>query len=55
MQQNNPAVIIEGATVVFGDRLESASVRIEDGRITGIDGARDGACHRSPSTTIRRW
>ncbi|XAZ21432.1 alpha-D-ribose 1-methylphosphonate 5-triphosphate diphosphatase [Sinorhizobium sp. B11] len=43
MQQNNPAVIIEGATVVFGDRLESASVRIEDGRITGIDGARDGA------------
>lgn len=41
--QNNPAVIIEGATVVFGDRLEAASVRIEDGRITGIDGQRDGA------------
>ena len=41
--QNNPAVIIEGATVVFGDRLETASVRIEDGRITNIDGARDGA------------
>ncbi|GAA3107653.1 alpha-D-ribose 1-methylphosphonate 5-triphosphate diphosphatase [Rhizobium viscosum] len=41
--QNNPAVIIEGTTVVFGDRLERASVRIEDGRITGIDGARDGA------------
>ncbi|MBW9055546.1 alpha-D-ribose 1-methylphosphonate 5-triphosphate diphosphatase [Rhizobium mesosinicum] len=41
--QNNPAVTIEGATVVFGDRLETASVRIEDGRITNIDGARDGA------------
>lgn len=41
--QNNPAVIIEGATVVFDDRLESASVRIEGGRIAAIDGARDGA------------
>lgn len=37
------AVIIEGATVVFGDRLEAASVRLEDGQITAIDGPRDGA------------
>jgi alpha-D-ribose 1-methylphosphonate 5-triphosphate diphosphatase len=41
--ENNPAVIIEGAIVVFGDRLETASVRFEDGRITAIDGSRDGA------------
>ncbi|NLS03036.1 alpha-D-ribose 1-methylphosphonate 5-triphosphate diphosphatase [Rhizobium sp. P32RR-XVIII] len=41
--RNNPAIVIEGATVVFSDRLEQASVRIEDGRITAIDGARDGA------------
>lgn len=41
--QENLAVVIEGATVVFEDRLASASVRIEDGRITAIDGARDGA------------
>jgi len=41
--QNNSAVIIERSTVIFGDRLEPASVRIEDGRITAIDGARDGA------------
>lgn len=41
--QNNSPVIIEGATVVFGERLEPASLRIEDGRITAIDGARDGA------------
>lgn len=41
--QNNPAVVIDGATVVFGDRLERASVRFEDGHITAIDGARDGA------------
>jgi len=41
--QNNSAVIIEGATVIFGDRLEPASVRIEDGRIMAVDGARDGA------------
>lgn len=41
--QNSPAVIIEGATVVFGDRLAKASVRIEDGRIAAIDAARDGA------------
>lgn len=41
--RNNPAIVIEGATAVFGDRLEQASVRVEDGRITAIDGARDGA------------
>jgi alpha-D-ribose 1-methylphosphonate 5-triphosphate diphosphatase len=37
------AELIEGARVVFEDRVEVASVRIEDGRITGIDVARDGA------------
>lgn len=41
--QNNPAFVIEGAAVVFGDRLAHAAVRVEDGRITAIDGARDGA------------
>ncbi|MBB3656677.1 alpha-D-ribose 1-methylphosphonate 5-triphosphate diphosphatase [Rhizobium sp. BK650] len=41
--QNNRPVIIEGATVVFRDRLERASVRVEGGRIVAIDGARDGA------------
>ncbi len=41
--QNNPAILIEGATVIFSDRLAPASVRVEDGRITAIDGARDGA------------
>ena len=29
--------------MVFGDRLAHAAVRVEDGRITAIDGARDGA------------
>ncbi len=42
MQYSSP-IIIEGATVVFGDRLQPASVRIEEGRIAAIDGARDGA------------
>ena len=37
------AELIEGARVVFEDRVETASVRIEGGRITGIDVARDGA------------
>ncbi|WP_117194190.1 alpha-D-ribose 1-methylphosphonate 5-triphosphate diphosphatase [Rhizobium terrae] len=41
--QNNSAIVIEGAAVVFGDRLAHASVRLEDGWITAIDGARDGA------------
>lgn len=36
-------VLIEGARVVLDDRIERASVRIEGGRITGIDAARDGA------------
>lgn len=37
------AELIDGAQVVFPDRVEAASVRIEAGRITGIDVARDGA------------
>jgi alpha-D-ribose 1-methylphosphonate 5-triphosphate diphosphatase len=37
------AELIEGARVILDDRIEIASVRIEDGRITGIDTARDGA------------
>ncbi|MEZ5798760.1 MAG: alpha-D-ribose 1-methylphosphonate 5-triphosphate diphosphatase [Paracoccaceae bacterium] len=38
-----PAEYIEGARLVLDDRLEIASLRIEAGRITGIDVARDGA------------
>ena len=37
------AELIEGARVILDDRIEVASVRIEGGRITGIDVARDGA------------
>jgi alpha-D-ribose 1-methylphosphonate 5-triphosphate diphosphatase len=37
------AELIEGARVILEGRIETASVRIEAGRITGIDGARDGA------------
>lgn len=37
------AVIFEGASVVLPDRMASVSVRIEAGRITGIDAPRDGA------------
>lgn len=37
------ADLIEGARVLFDDRIERASVRIEGGRITGIDVPRDGA------------
>jgi alpha-D-ribose 1-methylphosphonate 5-triphosphate diphosphatase len=37
------AELIEGARVILDDRVETASVRIEGGRITGIDVARDGA------------
>jgi alpha-D-ribose 1-methylphosphonate 5-triphosphate diphosphatase len=37
------AELIEGASVILEDRVETASVRIESGRITGIDVARDGA------------
>ena len=37
------AELIEGTRVILDDRVEVASVRIEAGRITGIDTARDGA------------
>lgn len=37
------AELIEGARVILEDRVEVTSVRIEAGRITGIDVARDGA------------
>lgn len=37
------AELIEGARVILDDRIETAAVRIEAGRITGIDVARDGA------------
>jgi alpha-D-ribose 1-methylphosphonate 5-triphosphate diphosphatase len=37
------AELIQGARVILDDRVEIASVRIEAGRITGIDVARDGA------------
>ena len=37
------AELIEGANVIFDDRIETASVRIEAGVITGVDVARDGA------------
>ena len=37
------AEVIEGARVILEDRVEVTSVRIEAGRITGIDVARDGA------------
>lgn len=37
------AILIDGARVIFGDCVTRASVRIEDGRITGIDTGRDGA------------
>ncbi len=37
------AELIEGARIILDDRVETASVRIEAGRITGLDVARDGA------------
>ncbi|MCU0828786.1 MAG: alpha-D-ribose 1-methylphosphonate 5-triphosphate diphosphatase [Tabrizicola sp.] len=37
------AELIEGARVILEDRVEHVSIRIESGRITGIDVARDGA------------
>lgn len=37
------AELIEGARIVLDDRVDVASVRIENGLITGIDVARDGA------------
>ncbi len=39
----NSATVIEGATLILGDRLEKANLRFEDGLITAIDGPRDGA------------
>ncbi len=41
--EKTAATVIEGATLVLGDRLEKASLRFEGGVITAIDGARDGA------------
>ena len=41
--QQSPATLVQGATVVFPDRVEGADVRFEGGVITAIDGARDGA------------
>lgn len=37
------AEYIEGASLLLDDRIETGSLRIENGRITGIDTARDGA------------
>ena len=37
------AELIEGARVVLDDRVEITTVRIENGRITGLDVPRDGA------------
>ncbi len=37
------ALLIDGANLILDDRVETGSVRIEGGRITGIDVARDGA------------
>lgn len=39
----NSATVIEGATLVIDGRLERASLRFENGLITAIDGARNGA------------
>jgi alpha-D-ribose 1-methylphosphonate 5-triphosphate diphosphatase len=41
--QHSPATLVQGAQVVFDDRVERADVRFEGGVITAIDGARDGA------------
>jgi alpha-D-ribose 1-methylphosphonate 5-triphosphate diphosphatase len=35
--------VIEGAEVVLDDRVVRVSVRVEDGRVAALDGARDGA------------
>ena len=39
----NTATVIEEAMLVLDGRLEKASLRFENGVITGIDGSRDGA------------
>ncbi|NBE07486.1 alpha-D-ribose 1-methylphosphonate 5-triphosphate diphosphatase [Paragemmobacter ruber] len=36
-------ILIEGARLILDDRVERASLRMEAGRITGLDVARDGA------------
>lgn len=41
--QQSPATLVQGASVVFPDRVERADVRFEAGVITAIDGAREGA------------
>ncbi|MGL6209800.1 MAG: alpha-D-ribose 1-methylphosphonate 5-triphosphate diphosphatase [Paracoccaceae bacterium] len=38
-----PALLFQGARLLMGDRLTPATLRIEGGRITGIDTATDGA------------
>lgn len=43
MTPASDAVVFEGARVILPDRTERASVRVEDGRIAGIDVSRDGA------------
>ena len=37
------AIVIEGASVILTDRVAQVSVHIEDGLISALDGARDGA------------
>lgn len=37
------AELIQGASLILDDKVETADLRIEDGLITGIDVARDGA------------
>jgi alpha-D-ribose 1-methylphosphonate 5-triphosphate diphosphatase len=41
--QQSPATLVQGASVVFQDRVARADVRFEGGVITAIDSARDGA------------
>lgn len=38
-----PAIVFEGARVILPGGVERASVRVESGRITGVDAPRDGA------------
>jgi alpha-D-ribose 1-methylphosphonate 5-triphosphate diphosphatase len=38
-----PPFVIEGASVVLPDRVAQISLRVEGGRITALDGPRDGA------------
>lgn len=43
MSQTAPALLFQGAQILLDDRLTPASLRIEAGRITGLDTPRDGA------------